>query len=131
TPDHLVWRSSGEGTGRFVEAGTLQTGDQLEWQRIQTWGAGESSTEQYAESALAGWLQADGFVGQYDHGTNRSLTIEALTVTPAERKWVLDAVDVVFEGLHRHERGIELQRDDLDGRRVRLYGESLRSFIDT
>ena len=29
-----------------------------------------------AEAALAGWLQADGFVGQYDHGTNRSLTIE-------------------------------------------------------
>ena len=29
-----------------------------------------------AEAALAGWLQADGFVGQYEHGTNRSLTIE-------------------------------------------------------
>jgi len=28
-----------------------------------------------AEAALAGWLQADGFVGQYT-GTNRSLTIE-------------------------------------------------------
>ena len=29
-----------------------------------------------AEAALAGWLQADGFVGQYEEGTNRSLTIE-------------------------------------------------------
>src|SRR5207244_5449975 len=29
-----------------------------------------------AEAALAGWLQADGFVGQYETGTNRSLTIE-------------------------------------------------------
>ena len=27
-----------------------------------------------AEAALAGWLQADGFVGQYASGTNRSLT---------------------------------------------------------
>jgi ribonucleoside-diphosphate reductase alpha chain len=30
TADHLVWRSSGDGTGRFVEAGTLRSGDQLE-----------------------------------------------------------------------------------------------------
>src|SRR5207302_604857 len=29
-----------------------------------------------AEAALAGWLQAEGFVGQYETGTNRSLTIE-------------------------------------------------------
>ena len=28
-----------------------------------------------------GWLQSDGFVGQYATGTNRSLTIEAMTVT--------------------------------------------------
>ena len=27
-----------------------------------------------AEAALAGWLQGDGFVGQYETGTNRSLT---------------------------------------------------------
>ena len=38
-----------------------------------------------AEAALAGWLQSDGFVGQYE-GTNRSLTIEAMTVTEAERR---------------------------------------------
>jgi ribonucleotide reductase alpha subunit len=30
TADHLVWKSSGEGTGSFVEAGTLQPGDNLE-----------------------------------------------------------------------------------------------------
>jgi len=39
-----------------------------------------------AEAALAGWLQADGFVGQYERGTNRSLTIEfqvALDPLPA------------------------------------------------
>jgi ribonucleoside-diphosphate reductase alpha chain len=30
TADHLVWKATGEGTGRFVEAGTLRPGDQLE-----------------------------------------------------------------------------------------------------
>ena len=30
TADHLVWKSSGVGTGRFVEAGMLRSGDQLE-----------------------------------------------------------------------------------------------------
>ncbi|HEX6394089.1 MAG TPA: vitamin B12-dependent ribonucleotide reductase [Acidimicrobiales bacterium] len=33
TPDHLVWRASGDGTGRFVEAGELIPGDQLTWHR--------------------------------------------------------------------------------------------------
>jgi len=33
TPDHLVWKSTGMGSGRFVEAGTLRRGDQLEWHR--------------------------------------------------------------------------------------------------
>jgi ribonucleoside-diphosphate reductase alpha chain len=36
TPDHLVWKSTGMGTGRFVEAGTLRSGDQLEWHRTPT-----------------------------------------------------------------------------------------------
>jgi ribonucleoside-diphosphate reductase alpha chain len=31
TADHLVWKSSGDGTGRFVEAGSLRSGDQLEF----------------------------------------------------------------------------------------------------
>ena len=33
TADHLVWKSTGAGTGRFVEAGTLVAGDTLEWHR--------------------------------------------------------------------------------------------------
>src|SRR5881398_503628 len=40
-----------------------------------------------AEAALAGWLQADGFVGQYDEGTNRSLTIEFQVATDEEYDW--------------------------------------------
>ncbi|MBI3332834.1 MAG: vitamin B12-dependent ribonucleotide reductase [Candidatus Omnitrophica bacterium] len=40
-----------------------------------------------SEAALAGWLQADGFVGQYKGGTNRSLTVEFITVDDEEFKW--------------------------------------------
>jgi len=35
TPDHLVWKATGQGTGWFVEAGTLREGDQLEWYHLE------------------------------------------------------------------------------------------------
>jgi ribonucleoside-diphosphate reductase alpha chain len=76
TADHLVWRNSGgPGVGRFVEAGALVPGDQVEWHRREAFGEAEIDPRQIAEAALAGWLQSDGFVGQYTTGTNRSLTI--------------------------------------------------------
>ena len=129
TPDHLVWRGrTGEGTG-FVEAGTLQRGDALQWHRQESWGIGEISTREMAEAALAGWLQSDGFVGRYS-STNKSLTIEAMTVTDAERDWVNWAVDVVFPGAHSHERRVETQDASLDCRRLRLYGNHLQQFVD-
>src|SRR5918995_2677428 len=90
TADHLVWKSTGMGTGRFVEAGTLEVGDALEWHRRPAHGESEIQAHDVAEAALAGWLQSDGFVGQYQ-GTNRSLTIEAMTVTDAELRWVTEA----------------------------------------
>ncbi|MGA9832913.1 MAG: vitamin B12-dependent ribonucleotide reductase, partial [Trebonia sp.] len=89
----------------------------------------EISGYEVAEAALAGWLQSDGFVGQYA-GTNRSLTIEAMTVTDAELDWVTDALNQVFPGVHRHERSVETQDTRLDCRRTRLYGEFLRDFVD-
>ncbi|MGH9054416.1 MAG: LAGLIDADG family homing endonuclease [Acidimicrobiales bacterium] len=36
TADHLVWRASGEGTGRFVPAGELKAGDSLTWHRTES-----------------------------------------------------------------------------------------------
>ena len=128
TGDHLVWRSSGESTGRFVEAGTLKVGDKLEWHRRTAFGEAEISSSEIAEAALAGWLQSDGFVGQYA-GTNRSLTIEAMTVTDAELAWVTKALDAVFPDVHRKERAVETQDKSLDCRRTRLYGEALRPFV--
>ena len=129
TADHLVWRCSGERNGAFVEAGTLQPGQQLSWQRVDAFGSKEIDKVEIAEAALAGWLQSDGFVGRYE-GTNRSLTIEAMTVTQAERDWVYDAVGTVFPGVHHHERKVETQDATLDCRRLRLYGKGLEAFVE-
>jgi ribonucleoside-diphosphate reductase alpha chain len=54
TADHLVWRSSGAGTGRFVEAGTLRPGDRVEWHRRDAYGEAEITTQQVAEAARWG-----------------------------------------------------------------------------
>jgi ribonucleoside-diphosphate reductase alpha chain len=82
-----------------------------------------------SEAALAGWLQADGFVGQHE-GTNRSLTIEFMTADADEHDWVVRHLDVVFPGVHRHERPVATEDPRLDMRRIRLYGEVLRPFVE-
>lgn len=82
-----------------------------------------------SEAALAGWLQADGFVGQYKYGTNRSLTLEFETVNKAEREWVYSHLTGVFPNVHSHERAIPMQNPDLDYRRIRLYGKVLEKFV--
>jgi ribonucleoside-diphosphate reductase alpha chain len=38
TPDHLVWRSSGDEQGEFVEAAILRSGDHLEWHDVDPLG---------------------------------------------------------------------------------------------
>jgi ribonucleoside-diphosphate reductase alpha chain len=130
TGDHLVWRVSGEGTGRFIPASDLRPDDELSWHRVEQWSSGDRCTErEVAEAALAGWLQSDGFVGQYQ-GTNRSLTVEAMTVTEAELEWVTSALEAVFPGVHRHERRVETIDTSLDCRRTRLYGQGLTEFVD-
>ncbi|MFA1544383.1 vitamin B12-dependent ribonucleotide reductase [Actinomadura monticuli] len=130
TPDHLVWKATGEGTGRFVPAGELAVGDQVEWHRRDAFGEAEISPREMSEAALAGWLQSDGFVGRYETGTNRSLTIEAMTVTDAELEWVGGHLDVVFPGVHRHERGVETKGAALDRRRTRLHGKVLEEYVN-
>ncbi|MBA2347674.1 MAG: vitamin B12-dependent ribonucleotide reductase, partial [Solirubrobacterales bacterium] len=81
-----------------------------------------------AEAALAGWLQADGFVGQYDHGTNRSLTVEFQVAGEEERAWVEEHLDLVFGDVHRKVRAADTQEVPVD--RIRLYGEVLRPFVE-
>ncbi len=131
TADHLVWRSTDDhGSGRFAPAGDLRPGDMLEWHRRDSHGEAEIDRRQIAEAALAGWLQSDGFVGEYEEGTNRSLTIEAMTVTPAELAWVTDALERVFPGCQPHERAVETQDRTLDCRRTHLYGQQLSRFVE-
>ncbi len=124
TADHLVWLRTSEKAGHFVEAGTVKAGDKLEWHRREAYGETAIDMRDYAEAALAGWLQSDGFVGQYK-GTNRSLTIEAMTVNDAELRWVTQHLDYLFPTAHRHERVLATQDKRLDCRRTRIYGESV------
>ncbi len=81
-----------------------------------------------SEAALAGWLQADGFVGQYT-GTNRSLTIEFQVATDEEYEWVMGHLDVAFPDVHRKVREADTQY--IRVRRIRLYGEVLREFVES
>ncbi|HUR84534.1 MAG TPA: LAGLIDADG family homing endonuclease [Solirubrobacteraceae bacterium] len=81
-----------------------------------------------SEAALAGWLQADGFVGQYEHGTNRSLTIEFLVVNDEERAWVEHHLDVALPDVHRPVRDADTLETPVE--RIRLYGEVLGDFVD-
>ena len=91
----------------------------------------EPTTGEASEAALAGWLQADGFVGQYQSGTNTSLTIEFQTVTEEEYDWVQQHLQVVFSGVHQHVRTFKTLDATLSGRRIRLYGEVLRPFVES
>ncbi len=131
TGDHLVWRATSATTGTFVPAAELRPGDKLSWHRTDGHGLSQDAhtSREVAEAALAGWLQSDGFVGQYE-GTNRSLTIEAMTVTDAELRWVTAALDEVFPSVHRHERTVNTIDQSLDCRRTRLYGHALSEFVE-
>ncbi len=88
----------------------------------------EDDAVRVSEAALAGWLQADGFVGEYDHGTNRSLTIEFLVANDEERAWVEQHLDVVFPHVHRKVRDADTLTVPVQ--RIRLYGEVLADFVE-
>jgi len=93
----------------------------------------ETSEEQVvatAEAALAGWLQADGFVGQYTTGTNRSLTLEFQVANDDEYAWIVDNLDVALPDAHRHVRDVTRADGSVSCRRIRLYGEVLREFVE-
>ncbi|HEX8769744.1 MAG TPA: hypothetical protein VF711_03125, partial [Acidimicrobiales bacterium] len=129
TADHLVWRSEAETGGCFVLAGQLEVGDSLEWHATDSWGNGEISRQWVAEAALAGWLQADGFVRR-GTGRNETSSLELATVTAAEYHWVLDAVDAVsIPGLRWSERE-DKSGVAKDARRIALSAAGLPDFLD-
>ena len=125
TADHLVWKASDQGHGRFVPAGELRAGDELQWHRRDAYGEQEIKPREIAEAAIAGWLQSDRFVGRYE-GTNGSPTIEAMTVNDAELEWVTRQLDIAFPGVHREEGAVE----SLDRRRTRLYGNAVGDYVE-
>ncbi|MDP9025343.1 MAG: hypothetical protein M3N13_08220, partial [Candidatus Eremiobacteraeota bacterium] len=130
TADHLVLACEGhKGPRTWVAVGSLKPGMRLV-QRTDTTIETVGDVFALAEAALAGWLQGDGFVGQYKTGTNRSLTIEAMTVNEAEREFVALAASVVFGDVHSHERSAVVKDPNLDVRRLRFYGEHLRPFVE-
>ncbi len=89
-----------------------------------------AETKTVAEAALAGWLQADGFVGQYKEGTNQSLTAEFITVDEQEFEWVMGHLQTAFAGHHYHVTDVPTDDTRLRCRRIRLYGEALRPFVE-
>jgi ribonucleoside-diphosphate reductase alpha chain len=130
TADHLVYASE----ERRQEGDWLRVDQLVPGMRMrvstQTRVTREADDATCDEAALAGWLQGDGFVGQYKEGTNRSLTIEFVTVNDDEYDYVMDRVRRVFEGVHHKVRSVEAQDPSLDIRRIRLYGEVLRPFVE-
>src|SRR5437773_4164991 len=53
-----------------------------------------------------------------------------MTIDKDEYQHVLDRVQQVFEGIHYHIRWVETRTPGLDVRRIRLYGEALRPFVE-
>jgi len=133
TGDHLVCAHEARRTRR------------LEWRRVDALKPGmvmrvyahaaqtvtaPAETLAVAEAALAGWLQADGFVGQYEEGTNQSLTMEFMTVDDQEFQWVSQHLKTAFPDQHYHVREFATDNPTLHGQRIRFYGEALRPFIE-
>jgi ribonucleoside-diphosphate reductase alpha chain len=130
TADHLVWAMDERRTaGEWRRVDQLQPGMRLSLS-TRTTVSKTSSTQLAQEAALVGWLQGDGFVGQYTEGTNRSLTLEFMTVNEEEHQHVLKHIHAVFEGVHYKVRSVPAQDSRLDVRRIRLYGEQLRPFVE-
>ena len=64
-------------------------------------------------------------------GTNRSLTIEAMTVNDAELAWVTAPLDMCPPDAHRHEGAVETQTRAARLPAHPLLGRPLRPFVDT
>jgi ribonucleoside-diphosphate reductase alpha chain len=130
TADHMVYAlDARRSEGEWRRVGELTPGMRMQLS-TRTVVLKEAGAVESDEAALAGWLQGDGFVGQYQEGTNRSLTVEFMTIDKNEFNFVLDRIQRVFAGMHYHVRTVETQSADLDVRRIRLYGEALRPFVE-
>ena len=88
----------------------------------------QAAIDRAREAALAGWLQAGGIVGQYESGTNRSLTIEFQVANEDEYAWVMENLDVALPLVHIKVRDADTQTTRVQ--RIRIYGEVVRDFVE-
>ncbi|MDR2630224.1 MAG: adenosylcobalamin-dependent ribonucleoside-diphosphate reductase [Spirochaetaceae bacterium] len=136
TADHLVLSCTGHAGDelQWIEAGKLRTGMRLVQiigtALAETGVSGPADALAESEAILAGWLAGDGFVGQYKTGANQSLIVEFLTANDEEYDFLLPHIQKVFAGQHYHVREVETRNEDLNLRRIRLYGEQSRPFIE-
>jgi ribonucleoside-diphosphate reductase alpha chain len=136
TADHLVWAEVeatgkvGKGRQQWLPMGELKPGMRL-LQRVNTTmdDAHKRDDRSLSEAVLVGWLQGDGFVGQYEEGSNRSLTVEFMTANEDELAFLTPHIEKIFNGFHYQVRAVETQDPALSVKRIRLYGEALRPFV--
>jgi ribonucleoside-diphosphate reductase alpha chain len=132
TAEHLVLaRSTKKSAPTWKRVDELSASDRL-CQRVDTTILNNTGDAmRVAESALAGWLQGDGFVGQYDSGTNRSLTIESMAINREERELVESLTTTVLGSAHYWEATKNTQVGNVPITRRRFYGERLRPFVES
>ncbi|HEX6596877.1 MAG TPA: LAGLIDADG family homing endonuclease, partial [Acidimicrobiales bacterium] len=134
TADHLVWRAGRNGSsGEFVPAGQLRSGDRLEWHPTDAWGDGQITREGVGEAAVAGWIQAGGYI--VDVGGKGVAGGEVTVNGEAEEQWLRKALADALPGIRATERsagdwamgggGIAVS----PGRRLRLDGSGLAGFV--
>ncbi|MBA2384969.1 MAG: hypothetical protein H0V68_09970, partial [Actinobacteria bacterium] len=83
-----------------------------------------------SEAALAGWLQADGYVSLTQGGSRRMPSIEFFVANDDEYRWIIDHLDVALPDIRRTVRRATTKSDAPNLRRINLYGEVLRDFIE-
>ncbi|MCK5008158.1 MAG: adenosylcobalamin-dependent ribonucleoside-diphosphate reductase, partial [Spirochaetales bacterium] len=132
TGDHLVFAAAERRTqGGWLRVDELEPGMCLRLSTATNTRDSELPAPRMVdEAALVGWLHGDGFVGQYTSGGNRSLTMELMTVNDQEFQYVMERIQRVFPGVHYHVRNVKAENRELDIKRIRLYGEPLREFVD-
>jgi len=132
TGDHLVFAAAERRTqGNWLRIDELEPGMRLRLSTVtETLDAESLEPRMVDEAALVGWLHGDGFVGEYPTGSNRSLTVEFITVNEQEHQYVLERIKRVFPGVHYHIRDVKVENNELDVKRIRLYGKILRDFVN-
>ena len=131
TPDHRVLvRTNKTRAAIWKRIDELSANDKLIQKTNTAIFKRSASLGDIAQASLAGWVQGDGFVGQYNAGTNRSLTLEAMAVTPQEQEHVSTAATAALPNFHYNESIRLTPKGSVPVYRRRYYGEVIRPFVE-